>query len=362
MNSKPIFFKSKFCKNKNLFEILTPPNAAAPAASIATKTLFDTKAINLDLSELQSNSTNSSTTQYDSESTEEHKTIIINDSLIQNSAEYRNSVKTTFAPYTDQNPFDGSSPRMMIDAVIADKGNVKALRNFFEQLKMPRERLTNSSPNLTKNNDHKLSATERQTVLDQLKYWSEFGTADKNQISSSPLPPQTRIKQKLSNTEPNLTRSVLNLTVTTSFDDHTTSKIQITENTEKSASEPNLNVCADIGFNAENRMGNKISDLFYVKKQKITANIQPNDKYALSCPNLFHMKTAAKAGHCIFNSKFKASIHNSPHHRSTHLTLRKIKQNKKINKMDKQMHGNSSTDFGQLSKSLNDSDGGDEPR
>lgn len=317
---------------------------------------------------MQSNSTNSSTTQYDSESTEEHKTIIINNSLIQNSAEYRNCVKTTFIPHKYQNPFDGSSsPRMMnaaTAAAAADKGNVKALRNFFEQLKMPRERLTNSSPNLTKDNDYKLSTTERQAVLDQLKYWSEFGTADKNQLPSPP-PTQTRIKQNLlNNTEPNLTRSVLNLTVTTSFDDHTTSKIQITENSEKSTSEPDMrNVCADNNeFNAEKRMGEKLSDSFYVKKQKITTNIQPNEKYALSCPNLFHMKTATKAGHCIFNSKFKASIHNSPQHRSTHLTLRKIKQNQKINKMDKQMHGNSSTDFGQLSKSLNDSDGGDEPR
>lgn len=313
---------------------------------------------------MQSNSTNSSTTQYDSESTEEHKTIIINNSLIQNSTEYRNSVKTTFIPYKNQNPFDGPSSQMM-NAVFAEKGNVKALRNFFEQLKMPRERLTNSSPNLAKDNDHKLSATERQSVLDQLKHWSEFGTADKNQLPSPPTPPQTRLKQKLNNIEPNLTRSVLNLTVTTSFDDHTTSKIQITENSKKSTSEPNINVCANNNeFNADEskRMGNKISDLFYVKKQKITANIQPNEKYAQSCPNLFHMKTATKAGHCIFNSKFKASIHNSPHHRSTYLTLRKIKHNKKINKMDKQMQGNSSTDFGQLSKSLNDSDGGDEPR
>lgn len=309
------------------------------------------------MSELQSNSTNSSTTQFDSESTENHKTIIIN-SLIRNSAEYRNSVKTTFIPHKNQNPFDDSSSRKM-NAVNTDKGNVKALRNFFEQLEMPRERLTYSSPNLVKDNDHKLSTTERQAVLDQLNYWSEFGTADKNQL---PSPPQTRIKQKLNNTEPNSTRSVLNLTVTTSFDDHTTSKIQITENSEKSTSEPNINVCADNEFNTEKRTGHQISDLFFVKKQKITANIQSNEKYALSCPNLFHMKTATKAGHCIFNSKFEASIHNSPQHRSTHLTLRKIKQNKKINKMDKQMHSNSSTDFGQLSKSLNDSDGGDEPR
>lgn len=308
---------------------------------------------------MQSNSTNSSSTQCDSKSTEEYKTIIINNSLIQKSSEYRNSVKTTFIPYKNQNQFDGSSSRMT-NAVIADKGNVKALRNFFEQLKMPRERLMNSSPNLTKEHGQKLSTTERQTVLDQLKYWSEFGTADKNQLPSPP--PKTRTKQKLNTTERNLTRSVLNLTVTTSFDDHTTSKIQITENSEKSISEPNINVCADNEFKAEKQISNKISNLFYAKKQKITANIQPNEKYALSCPALFHMKTATKADHCIFNSKLKASIYNSPHHRPTHLTLRKIKHNKKINKIDKQMHSNSSTDFGQISKTLNDSDGGDEPR
>lgn len=341
----------------------------------SASTMFDTKAITLDLSELNSNSTNSSTTQHDSEfimvgapefvhthqKQQQHHQPNAPIQLQQQTpsplqpSTQLNSEKFAYIPLQQQ---QGTLPSFEAND-LHGTGNVKALRNYFEQLKMPRDRRSKSSPNLSKNSNRKLSASERQKVLDQLKIWSEYGTVDER--------PDTHVQKSNVITDP-VTRSVLNLTVTATFDEHEhTSKIQLTES-ERSTSEPNIELCTGLASNAP-RPHKKFPESYIVRRQKITTNIKTTDNpCAQSCPNLQQcMKSttaAAKGDNSTFNSKLKASIYNSPCHRSTYLTLRKIKQNKKVNKLAKnsKCSGSATSGSSHLNKMPDDSDGGDEAR
>lgn len=309
----------------------------------STSTIYDTKAITLDLSELHSNSTNSSTTQHDSGI----------DGATDFIQSHQSSAPLHMQP-TDKYeyiPIHRDLKSHFENKCMPVTGNVKALRNYFEQLKMPYDRLTRSSPNLSKVSNRKLSSAERQSVLDQLKIWSEYGTAE---VDDDFMERPNII------TDP-VTHSVLNLTVTATFDEHEhTSEIQLTES-KRSTSEPIIDHCSDNAPNVSQRK--KFPESYIVRKQKITTNIQTTDKCAQSCPNLRTMKPTSKGDNSKFNSKLKASIYNSPCHRSTYLTLRKIKQNKKINKLAKNSKsGSGACGPNKIDKMPNDSDGGDEAR
>lgn len=330
----------------------------------AAPTNYDTKAITLDLSELHSNSTNSSTTQYDSgiDGASESGHCQQQQQQPSNTAPPPHPTQVTerkFAYIPIQRKLPSLHSEEPSKWRMPGVGNVRALRNYFEQLKMPGDdRLTRSSPNLSKDFNRKLSAVERQNVLDQLKIWSEYGTSDIR---------DGLMKKSASHTDP-LRRSVLNLTVTTTFDEQKqTAKIQLTES-ERSTSEPSIETCTTVTPNVNQHK--KFPDSYIVRKQKITTNIHTTDNfYAQSCPNLQWISNSSKSSAKVnangskFNSKLKASIYNSPCHRSTYLTLRKIKQNKKINKLVK----NSESSSGMCGPSnannmADDSDGGDEAR
>ncbi|XP_055322109.1 afadin isoform X6 [Sitodiplosis mosellana] len=347
----------------------------------SASTMFDTKAIILDLSELNSNSTNSSTmTQYDSAFIADATEIVQQKQLIssiqrqqhqnqqedqqqeeEQEQELYQKVKThqpssqTHSEKFAYIPVQQSTLPSFENKTLPGTGNVKALRNYFEQLKMPCNRLSKSSPNLSEDSNRKLSAGERQKVLDQLKIWSEFGTVDERTENR-------RVQNSNVITDP-VTRSVLNLTVTATFDEHEhTSKIQLTES-ERSTSEPNIELCSGLATPKVSQH-KKFPESYIVRKQKITTNIQTTDNCAQSCPNLQSMKSSAKGDNATFNSKLKASIYNSPCHRSTYLTLRKIKQNKKVNKLAKnsKSSGSGTSGSSHLNKMPDDSDGGDEAR
>lgn len=318
----------------------------------STPSTFDPRAITLDLSELNSNSTNSSTTQHDSD-------IIVGvTEVVQHKQQQEETHKQRPNPSTHTYPdkfayipVHGKQIASPIETkCMFGSGKVKALRNYFEQLKMPR--LSKSSPDLSKGSNKKLTSPERQKVLDQLKIWSEFGTIEKSNDS---------INERMNKHLDPVTRSVLNLTVTATFDEHEhTSKIQLMES-ERSSSEPNINISTGATSNANQHK--KFPESYIVRKQKITTNIQTMENCAQSCPNLHCQKVSSKADNSIFNSKLKASIYNSPCHRSTYLTLRKIKQNKKANKLTKSSKSGGSGTFGQSGElNSNDSNGGDEAR
>lgn len=326
----------------------------------AAPTNYDTKAITLDLSELHSNSTNSSTTQYDSGIDGAAESSHCNQQQQSIAAPHHiQATENKFAYIPIQRRPPSLHAENANEYRAPGVGNVRALRNYFEQLKMPGDdRLTKSSPNLSKDFNRKLSSAERQNVLDQLKIWSEYGTSE---ISNGLM------KKSSSHTDP-LRRSVLNLTVTTTFDEQKqTSKIQLTES-DRSISEPSIETCTTI--TPDLNQHKKFPDSYIVRKQKITTNIHTTDNfYAQSCPNLRCVNSSSKstaqvnASGSKFNSKLKASIYNSPCHRSTYLTLRKIKQNKKINKLVKNSESNSGIcGPSNANEMANDSDGGDEAR
>lgn len=339
----------------------------------AASTNYDTKAITLDLSELHSNSTNSSTTQYDSgidgasESGHCPQQPQSSNTAPPPPAHHTQAAEKKFAYIPIQRKLPSLQSGDTNQCRMPGVGNVRALRNYFEQLKMLGDnRLTRSSPNLSKDSNRKLSAVERQNVLDQLKIWSEYGTSE---IRDGGL-----MRKSASHTDP-LRRSVLNLTVTTTFDEQKqTSKIQLTES-DRSTSEPSIDTCSTTATPNVNQH-KKFPDSYIVRKQKITTNIHATDNfYAQSCPNLQWIsngnggsssKSTAKVNTngSKFNSKLKASIYNSPCHRSTYLTLRKIKQNKKINKLVKNSESSSGMCGGPSNANhmANDSDGGDEAR
>lgn len=310
----------------------------------STSNMIDAKAIMLDLSELNSITTSSSTTQHDS-GTESTVTEIIQQN--QNTTNLQTNSMKNINVLMQRNILSQFEAKCL-----PGTGNVKALRNYFEQMKMPRDRHSKSSPNLSNVNNRKLSASERQSVMDQLKMWSEYGTAGMPNVGPK--------KSNIEMTD-RVTRSVLDLTVTATFDEHEhTSKIKLFES-NRSTSEPNIEICTD--QTAATNKHKKFPESYIIRKQKITTNIETMENCAQSCPNLQCLQSQGKRSDTSFNSKLKASIYNSPCHRSTYLTLRKIKQNKKVNKLVKNsMSGSGTSGSSNLCNILNDSDGGDETR
>lgn len=277
--------------------------------------IIDAKAIALDLSELQSDSTNSST-QNEDELLKPNK---IDVSCVKPTDVKSNSSKFAYITSWKPPPF--------FDKMNFGHGKVMALKNYFEKLKMPEKILSESTPNLPNNNDtdhQKLTASERQTVLDQLREWSEFGTSEKCEHS---------IKKSTICSNP-VTRSVLNLTVTTSINE--VPPPPSTAHLEKSPhhkSTPDFNeyFLSDDMLLPELKP-KKFPESYIVRKQKISTNIKMTQGFTKSCPDL---KAEPKS---TLISKFKTNIYNSPCHRSAYLTLRKIKQNQKMNKRSKCSH------------------------
>lgn len=317
------------------------------STSIATST-FDTKAITLDLSELHSDSTNSNSTQHDCESLFDTNEITISTTTTKQHPIFQMFVHE---PPPDVMPVS-VAPSSWNRQHLIEHGKVRALKDYFEKLKLLKK--AKSSPNLSKGNQQKMSRLEQTAVLKQLKMWSEFGTTDEEKINDRSNNNNSRninanndkensVKKKSNVIANPITRSVLNLTVTTSFDDHT-SRIQLTES-ERSFSEPNIDECYqqlsdfnDVTIDESSMQRKPGVDGRTVHKQKISANIETTEKFMQSCPNLCHK--SASTQNPVYISKVKANIYNSPCHRSTYLTLRKIKQNQKINKLSKNSNSN----------------------
>lgn len=80
--------------------------------------------------------------------------------------------------YKEQKRWQPSSwaPTNLYDRLAFGNGKVQALRSFFEgNEKRNKQRLTESSPDLRRKSN-KLSAAEQQSVLQQLREWSDFGS------------------------------------------------------------------------------------------------------------------------------------------------------------------------------------------
>lgn len=257
-----------------------------------TSTLIDAKAMTLDLSDLQSDSTNSST---------DPRPIAID------------AKPSKFAYIA------AWKPPAFFDKMNFGHGKVQALKNYFEKMKFPADvvPISQSTPDLIQTTDDgKLSAAERQKVIEQLQEWSEFGTADKPKC----------VNARMAASKP-MMRSVLNLTVTTSFN-----------------ADPSRNNDTNIKWTESNRCQSapdirehkKFPDAYIVRRQKVCTNIKSTTHdLRKSCPELAAHACSAQPKPFIISSKLKTNIYSSPCHRSTHQTLRKIKQNQKASKMAK---------------------------
>lgn len=237
---------------------------------------IDAKAMTLDLSDLQSDSANSS---------------------------------------NDPRPIDADTkpskfayiaawkPPAFFDKMSFGHGKVQALKNYFEKMKFNADvaPISQSTPDLSTVDDatRKLSAAERQKVLEQLQEWSEFGSADKPK----------RVNSCTATSKP-IVRSVVNLTVTTSFN--------------RCQSAPDI------------RQHKKFPDAYIVRRQKVSTNIKSTaHNLRKSCPEFASDADTGQSKPFVISSKLKANIYSSPCHRPGHQTLRKIKQNQKASKTAK---------------------------
>lgn len=261
--------------------------------------IIDAKAMTLDLTDLQSDSTNSS-----------------NDHPRPIGLEAKPSKFAYIAAW---------KPPAFFDKMNFGHGKVRALRNYFEKMKLPADvaPISQSTPDLSSTADsstQKLNADERRKVLEQLQEWSEFGTVEKpKRVGASVVTANPKPKP--------IMRSVLNLTVTTSFDErqpHTSD-----HNTEWSES----NRCQSAPDVREHK---KFPDAYIVRRQKVRTNIKSTTHdLRKSCPELVGDASPQAPKPFIISSKLKTNIYSSPCHRSSYQTLRKIKQNQKANKMAK---------------------------
>lgn len=342
--------------NNNLKTIdLQNINENSIASSNRKPPIIDTKAITLDLSELHSSSTNSSsltttTTQLTQQNVESPRSGA-NDSdhnnAITSNDTNENNDKTNKFAYIIVPDKTKTMPCALSNSD-AITGKVKTLRNFFEQMKMPSERLSFSTPNLTKECNDKLSASEQKSVLDQLKIWSKTGSIDNNNRNVTSSIPK---KQQNFITNPS-THSLLNVCVRFDDDDYI-SNIQLTES-ERSISDSNIEIHVN-PINEHEQRKKRFSES-YIHQRGGGGGDNISIK---SNPNLHEIKSALKINNSTFNSKIKAKIYNSPCHRSTYLTLRKIKQNRKLAKSG---GGCNSTTSGSVTKSTINTNDGDETR
>lgn len=280
------------------------------------QSIIDTKSILLDLSELNSDSTSSST------STEpiEIKSTTINPSFV-NQPSPRAATTTTKSIHGIEKfayiPL--WNPPQFYDHIAYGNGKVRALKNYFEGLKMPMKQFSESTPDLCKKPD-KLTDVERDNVLEQLKEWSEFGTMSKstdvNQVQTN----------KSIQTNP-VTRSVLNLTVTTSYNDQYKDHLTVAA---RSSSEPDVNdyILTENMLLPTPKKRKKLPIDCSTRNSKICTNIKTTHKITKSCPNLCHSNQLYDKPYYV-SSRLHTSIHNSPSHRSTNLTVRKVKHNQK---------------------------------
>ena len=260
--------------------------------------IIDTRAITLDLSELNSDSTTATLTTTTTTSTSSQNEA--ND----DNANHRNE-RFAYIPNWKSSTF--------CDKIQYGNGKVRALKDYFEGLKMPSRNLSESSPDLSKKAD-KLTSSERQSVLDQLKEWSEFGT-----IAPKPNHPSTK---KAVHSNP-ITHSVLNLTVTTSFNDKCHDAI------ERCASVPDVNNYILTEEMLLPEPMKRAPDAYVLRTNKISANIKSTHEIVKSCPNLCPNQTSKP----YFVSKLQTNFYNtSPCHRSSYLTPRKLKQNQRLDK------------------------------
>lgn len=287
----------------------------------SSSTLIDAKAMTLDLSDLHSDSTNSST---------DPRPIGID------------AKPSKFAYIA------AWKPPAFFDKMNFGYGKVQALKNYFEKMKFPVDvvPISQSTPDLSQTAEgggstQKLSAAERQKVLEQLQEWSEFGTADKPRGLKPSKP---------------MMRSVLNLTVTTSFNgdpSHSNdTNIKWTES-NRCQSAPDI------------REHKKFPDAYIVRRHKVCTNIKSTTHdLRKSCPELASDARSAQPKPFVISSKLKTKIHSSPCHRSTYQTLRKIKQNQKASKMAKCCQHRANAGAGHQQQSgAGDGDGTDiEPR
>lgn len=279
-------------------------NDRGPSAA----SFIDSKTMTLDLSDLQSDSANSS-----------------NDPR-PNIVDVKPSKFAYIAAW---------KPPAFFDKMNFGHGKVQALKNYFEKMKFPVDTgpISQSTPDLSTadgggHTAHKLSTAERQKVLEQLQEWSEFGTADKPK----------RVNSCMATSKPKI-RSVLNLTVTTSFN--------------RCQSAPDV------------RQHKKFPDAYIVRRQKVCTNIKSTTQdLRKSCPELASDTSTGKSKPFVISSKLKTNIYSSPCHRSSYQTLRKIKQQQKASKIAKCCRHRANADANHHQKSsAGDGDGTDvEPR
>lgn len=289
--------------------------------------IIDAKAMTLDLSDLQSDSTNSSN---------DPRPIALD------------AKPSKFAYIA------AWKPPAFFDKMNFGHGKVQALKNYFEKMKFPADTvpISQSTPDLRTAADageigQKLSAAERQKVLEQLQEWSEFGTT-----AAEPK----RAKPGVVTSKP-IMRSVLNLTVTTSFNDRQSpakaDNIKWSE-ANRCQSAPDI------------RKHKKFPEAYIVRRQKLSTHIKSSThETRKSCPELTGDTCPRAPKPFIISSKLKTNIYSSPCHRPSYQTLRKIKQNQKANKMTKCCRHRANTDANHhhQQSSAGDGDGTDiEPR
>lgn len=272
-----------------------------------TKSIIDTKSILLDLSELNSDSTSSSQTE-----PIEIKSKTINPPYV-HAPMTKGIDKFAYIPTW--------KPPKFYEHIAYGNGKVRALKSYFEGLEMPVKCFSESSPDLSKKSD-KLTETERQTVLDQLKEWSEYGSSSK--ITPDSQPRTTKAIQS----NP-ITHSVLNLTVTTSYNDRLAKD-------DRSSSVPDVNdyELSDEMLLPQPKKKKKYPESSVLRKPKISTNIWTTHKITNSCPNLCRGNQFNDKPYYV-SSRLQTNIYSSPCHRSAQQTVRKVKQNQKMGKRAK---------------------------
>lgn len=267
------------------------------------KSIIDTKAITLNLTEINSDPTDSSASQYKETVTKLRATGPSSRSIC---------LKKKKFSY-------GNEPEPNIQTAFGN-GAVRALTRYFEEIKFDGTKCQ-STPELYQLNDDKLNAVERDMVIKQLKEWNEFGSYTK-------LNKTSETKDRIHSTTP----ALFNLTLTTSIDRRQRKMAEHTSNSNRSKSVPDIQNYNDLQFKQQSQ---QLPNM--VRKYQITTNIKTTHTFN-SCPNLLHQKYQKQMDFDrkpISFKKFQLNIHHSPCHRSTHLTLRKIKQNQKLNKRTK---------------------------
>lgn len=289
--------------------------------------LIDTKAMTLDLSDLNSDTTSTSTQAEHQPDSRSVNVNIDQTKCVAPATQTKNMSKFAYITTWKPPPF--------FNKMHFGHGKVQALKNYFEKLKFS-DTNSKSTPDLRNENDQmKLTSPERHKVLTELQEWSEFGTKSKTS-------PHATTQNSIS-TNP-ITRSVFNLTVTTSINDKNLHTIKLNERCQ---SEPDV---------SERK---KFPDAYIVRKQKVSTNICTHHKVQNSCPNLNETKQSNDKKPFVISSRLKTNIYNSPCHRSTYTTLRQIKKNQKLNRTTKCCRHRNECNSNDVA---NQTDGNDEPR